>query len=199
MNNGVIYINIKIYMTKHLIVSLLLLHIITIPSGIEAQSWIRFKPDGQPFEVYVPGEMKNGEKKILTKVGELHPITWLYQAKADESNYLYSVSYVDYPEGTFHSDSTELIQELFKVSIETHISDLNGKLIYESESPYLSYPGILYRASYNNNKAVVKSRMILSGDRFYALQVYTLSEKSLNPDMDKFLDSFKITNSLKKH
>lgn len=161
---------------------------------VSAQTWVRFSPDNQPFEVYVPGEMKSGEKKLLTSVGELHPVTWLYQSKGEDPNYLYSVSYVDYPEGTFDSDSTDLISELFQISIETHIKDLNGQLVYKSDSPYLSYPGILYRASYNNNKAIVKSRMILFGDRFYALQVYTISEKSLNPDMDKFLSSFIIKN-----
>ena len=51
---------------------------------------------------------------------------------------------------------------------------------------------MMYRVSYNKNKAVAKSRMILAGDRFYALQVYTISEKSLNQDMDKFLNSFEI-------
>lgn len=162
-----------------------------------AQTWIRFSPDNQPFEVYVPGKMKSGEKKLLTDVGELHPITWLYQSKDEDSNYLYSISYVDYPEGTFHTDSTELIAEFFQVSIDTHLKDLNGKLVYKTEAPYLSYPGILYRASYNQNKVIVKSKMILAGDRFYALQVYTTSVKSMNPDMDRFLGSFAIRKNKK--
>lgn len=155
-------------------------------------TWKKFSPSGQPFEVMITGEMKNGEKKILTEVGDLHPITWMYQGTQDDPNFIYSVSYVDYPEGTFHPDSTELVNELFHASIESNITSLGGTLVYKSESPYSQYQGIIYRASYNDNKAVIKSRMILVKDRFYALQVYTLSEKSLNGDMDKFLNSFRL-------
>jgi len=162
-----------------------------------AQEWIKFQPTDQPFAVLVPGQMKNGEKKLITDLGELHPVTWIYEGKETENNYLFTVSYVDYPEGTFHRDSLELINELFDASIETHIDDLKGKLIYRSPGEYYSYPGVMYRASYNKNKAVVKSRLILAGDRFYALQVYTITPKSLNAEMDKFLDSFEILKTTK--
>jgi len=153
--------------------------------------WKPFTPKGQNFEISVPGEMKNGEKKLLTDVGEMHPVTWIYEGKGEDKNHLYLLSYVDYPRGTFHSDSTDLISELFKVSMETHIADLKGSVAYYSESPYGQSPGRIYRASYNDNKLVVKSRMILIGDRFYALQVYTTSEKSLNAGINQFLESFK--------
>jgi hypothetical protein len=153
--------------------------------------WKSFTPPGQHFEVTVPGEMKNGEKKLLTDVGEMHPVTWIYEGKGDDKNHLYLLSYVDYPSGTFHQDSTALIQELLQVSMETHVSDLNGALAYTSDAPYGQYLGIIYRASYNDNKLVVKSRMVLIGDRFYAIQVYTTSDKSLNADMNRYLESFR--------
>lgn len=158
-----------------------------------AQSpWITFTPTGQPFEVKSPGEMKNGEKNILTDMGYIRPVTWLYQGLDADPNYLYMVSYIDYPQGTFHRDSTNLMQELLNVSLETQLKDLAGTLVYKSEAPYRNHPGIIYRAAYNTNKAVVKGRIILVNERLYFLQVYTLSEKSLNHDMDKFLESFKI-------
>ena len=187
----------KSFMTSITLKYLFVSTCIFTTSLISAQTWVRFSPNNQPFEVYVPGEMKSGEKKLLTDVGELHAITWLYNSDGNDPNYLYSVSYVDYPEGTFHSDSIDLISEFFEISLQTHIKGLKGQLVYKSDTPYLSYPGLLYRASYNDNKAIVKSRLILSGDRFYALQVYTVSEKSLNPEMDKFLSSFEIKTKVK--
>lgn len=155
------------------------------------QEWHTFKPNGERFEISVPGEMKNGEKKLLTDVGEVHPVTWLYEGKADDKNNLYMISYVDYPDSTFHLDSIALISDFLKVSMETHLADLGGNLAYNSDAPYGLFPGIIYRASYNENKYVVKCRMLLIGNRFYALQVYTKSEKSLNSDMNRFLESFK--------
>jgi hypothetical protein len=155
------------------------------------QIWQKFIPPGQSFEVLSPGEMKNGEKSILTDIGSLQPVTWLHEGKAGDPNYLYLISYIDYAEGTFHQDSTDMIKALLDVSIETQVKTLSGDLVYQSEAPFGLHPGVVFRASYNNNKAVVKGKMILIRDRLYVLQVYTLSEKSLNPDMDIFLDSFK--------
>ena len=80
-----------------------------LPLTLVAQSWVKFSPAGQPFEITCPGEMKNAEKKLLTEVGEMHPVTWVYQGTDKESNYIYSISYVDYPDGSFHPDSTALI------------------------------------------------------------------------------------------
>jgi hypothetical protein len=156
------------------------------------KTWVNFAPPGENFEIEVPHEMKDGQKKILTEVGELKPTTWICQGQKGDQNHLYLVSYVDYPTDTFHPDSTALIRDFLQASLETHINDLHGTLTYQSESPYITHPGILYRASYNDNKHVVKSRVILIGDRFYAIQVYTNSEKSLNEDMNKFLYSFRL-------
>lgn len=171
---------------------ILLLFTLLSTFGYGQNEWKTFSPTDQPFEILVPGEMKSGEKKLLTDIGEVHPISWIYEGKnGKDPNYLYLVSYVDYPDGTFHPDSIDLVKELFKISMETHIKDLGGELVYESESPYNNFQGCIYRASYNKNKLVVKSRMILIKDRFYAIQVYTTSEKSLNSDMNRFLESFR--------
>ncbi len=155
------------------------------------QNWQKFTPSGQTFEIMSPGEMKNGEKNILTDIGSLQPVTWLHQGADGDPNYLYLVSYIDYPDGTFHEDSIEMIKELMDVSIDTQVKTLSGELVYQSDVPFGMYPGVVFRASYNKNSAVVKGRIILIRNRLYILQVYTLSEKSLNPEMDKFLNSFK--------
>ena len=163
-----------------------------VNQNIAQKQWQEFTPPGQQFKVLVPGTMTNGQKKILTDVGEMRPETWMCEGSGDDPNKLYLVSYVDYPAGTFHPDSTALIEELFQASLETHLKDLSGQLTYQTASNYNQNPGLFYRATYNDNKLVVKSRMLLIGDRFYALQVYTFSEKSLNDGMNKFLESFRI-------
>ncbi len=162
-------------------------------NSISAQeNWRVFNPNDRSFELLAPYPMKSGEKKLLTDVGELHPVTWICEGQKNDDNYLYLVAFVDYPNGTFHKDSISLINELFKVSMETHIADLGGELVYEADASLDYFKGKIYRASYNQNKLVAKCRMILVGDRFYTLQVYTLSEKSLNDKISKFLNSFKV-------
>ncbi|MBC7884296.1 MAG: hypothetical protein H7X99_02395 [Saprospiraceae bacterium] len=179
-------------MKQKYITLFLIIMVFSNSGGMLAQSvWKKFSPPDQPFEVMTPVVMKNGEKKILTDLGQLFSTTWMCQGEGDDPNFIYSLSYVDYPAGTFHADSTALIDDFFNISVDTNIKNLGGTLVYKSDLPYGPHPGVIYRASYNNNGAVIKSRMMLIGDRFYALQVFTLSEKSLNPEMDRFLNSFK--------
>lgn len=154
--------------------------------------WKQFTPDKQSFSVLSPSEMRAGEKKLLTDVGEMHPVTWMSEGGEDDPNYLYMVSYVDYPQGTFHKDSLDLIDDFLNESVDALIENLNGELIYSAPSDYGHYPGIIIRASYNENTLVLRARMLLVDDRFYALQVYTTKEKSLNDDAARFLNSFRI-------
>lgn len=163
-------------------------------SGLIGQSeWKSFGPSDQGFEIMVPGDMRDGQKKVLTDLGEIMPVTWMLEGKPSDSNFLYLLSYIDYPQGTFHPDSTEMLKEFFLEGLTTHIADLRGDLVYSTEAPYGSYPGILFRATYDNRKFVVKGRQILVDDRLYFLQVYTITQKSLNPDMDRYLESFRLT------
>jgi hypothetical protein len=159
---------------------------------IGQDQWEVFRPADQSFEILTPYPMKSGEKKLLTDVGEVHPKTWICEGKKEDDNYLYLIALIDYPDGTFHKDSVELVDELFKVSMDTHIQDLGGNLVYKADASLGFHKGLIYRASYNDNKLVAKCRLLLVGDRFYSLQVYTVSEKSLNDNISKFLNSFKV-------
>lgn len=160
-------------------------------------TWQKFSPPGQAFEVMVPGTMRDGQKKILTDLGEIRPVTWMLEGKPSDPNFLYLLSYVDYPEGTFHTDSTAMIREFFNAGLDTHVRDLKGELVYSTESPYGQHAGILFRATNDHRKLVVKGRQILAGDRLYFLQVYTIVQKSLNPEMDRYLESFRLTAGTK--
>ncbi|MBK9254807.1 MAG: hypothetical protein IPM42_04910 [Saprospiraceae bacterium] len=151
--------------------------------------WKKFSPDGHKFSLMAPGEMKYGEKNIITDVGPLKLITYLHQSKKDDPNHLYIINYVDYPEGTFHPDSTEVLNEFFDITISQNVKDLGGELVYKTEISSGTTPGQLYRVNYNKNSASLKSKIFLYGDRFYSLQVYSSMDKSLNADIDHFLNS----------
>jgi len=156
------------------------------------KGWNVFSAPGQNFEVLVPGTMRDGQKKVLTDIGAIYPVTWMCEGKPDEPNFLFLLSYIDYPESTFSPDSISMIREMFDTSIRTHIDDLKGDLVYSSASDHGELPGAIFRATYDQRKFVVKGRLILDGDRLYFLQVYTTTYKSLNADMDRFLDSFRL-------
>ena len=102
------------------------------------------------------------------------------------------VSYCDYPEGSIHSDSTDLVKEFFEVTVESALKSVKGELFYSSEINLGQYPGMLWRVNYQKGEATIKTKSYLVGRRYYSVQTITYREKGLNPFIDKFLDSFTL-------
>lgn len=155
--------------------------------------WITFRPQGKDFEVRVPGEMRDGQKKLLTDVGELFPTTWVYtDEKGQDPNFLYMVSVVDYPDLTFDPADVEFMDQFFEETIDQYIQDIQGEMVYHADMPMGFYPGKVFRAKWKNDEFVVRGRMVVVGDRFYMLQVYTETSQSLNHEAQLFLESLKV-------
>lgn len=153
--------------------------------------WIEYKAeDVMSFSVDVPGQMESTSKNIKTTVGELNAITYAYQGAAEDANYLYLINLVQYPEGTFPADSIDLIEEYLQNAALTSAEKVNGDLVYATElDENLSK---LFRIKYNDGDAVIKGKSYIRDDVFINLQVFTVKSKSLNNEMDYFLDSFKV-------
>jgi hypothetical protein len=143
-------------------------------------------------EWLAPGKMKDGMKRIPTVLGEIPQITWVYQPEDNHPNYLYLVSWIDYPSGTFSLDSIHVIHQLFEVSANTLVNDLKGELVYGTAQYDHSKPSYVFRVSFREGNQVVKGKMLLHNDRFYMMQVYTLKDNSLNNDIDRFLQSIRM-------
>jgi len=174
-----------------LFITILILMIFT--SCIYAQEeWQLNRASDRTCEWLAPGRMKDGMKRIPTALGEIPQITWVYQAEKEHPNYLYMVSWIDYPAGTFTTDSIHLIHQLFNVSAQTLADDLKGELVYGSLQEDNVRPAYIFRAAFKDGNHVVKGRMVLDKDRFYMMQVYTFKENSLNVNMDRFLQSLRI-------
>lgn len=182
---------------KQYILTLLFL-ICTLDMVCGQQDWTYFQPKDQSFELSVPCDLSAGEKKIVTDIGEMHPFTWACSGTEGDPNYLYMVSYVDYPTGTLHADSVELMKTLLDESMDALLKDIHASLDYKADSPYGHHNGIIFRAMIDKNKVVVKCRMLIVDDRFYAIQVYTPMDKSLNDDINRYLNSFRLKEKNQK-
>ena len=153
--------------------------------------WELFKSFDGKFKILIPGEMVKKENPIETKIGTLNYITFLHQSEEkDAENLVYMISYCDYPEYSIHSDSTELVKDFFETTVETAVESVDGELRYASEITLDDYPGRLWRVDYNEGKALIKTKSFLVKNRYYSIQVITLKDKSMNLEVDKFLDSF---------
>lgn len=168
-----------------------LLLLIVSPS-IDAE-WKEFISYEGRFRVLVPANMESGETDIDTELGPITYHTVYCQESGEEvDNYVYMVSYCDYPEFSMHSDSTELLKSFFDATIESATQSVQGELMYSSDITMKDYPGKIWRINYNDNDATIKTKAFVVGNRFYTVQTISLKNKGLNPSIDKFLDSFEL-------
>ena len=162
-------------------------------------SWDVFQSFDGRFKVLIPGEMVMKENPIKTEIGELNYITFLHQpTEKDPDNLVYMVSYCDYPKYSIHSDSTELVKDFFKTTVETAVESVEGELSYSSEITMNEFPGRLWRVDYNEGKGLIKTKSFLVKNRYYSIQVISLKEKGMNLQIDKFLDSFSLLSGDEK-
>lgn len=158
-------------------------------------NWSKFTPEDNSFEILTPGKMEKGIKHIMTDFGEQKIYTYLHKGSSESPECVYIINYVDYPEGTFPTDSTELIEDFFLESILEIKNSLGGNLVYQADQSTTYNSCKIYKINYNNGKAALKAKMFLVKDRFYSLQAFTTFEKSTIPELDKFLQSFKTLDN----
>ncbi len=166
-----------------------------------ASEWATFTNYEGKFRVRVPTLPDSPTEAVMrekvtarkTAVDTLYDHTFFLRLdEKDVQNVFYIVSYCDYPKGTFHTDSTELVKAFFDATIEGAVASVGGKLQYQSDILLNSYRGKLWRITYNGERAISKSKCYLVRDRFYMLTTIMKREKGLNPSADKFLDSFEV-------
>lgn len=148
------------------------------------------------FKVHAPGVLTEKVQTITTEVGELEYHRFFYQSPTDDAeNYIYMINYVDYPLGSLHSDSLELVQTLFETSKEAALENVAGELQYADQLNFYDYPAQIWRIDYNEGNAVLKTKVFFVKNRFYLLQVATTKPKRMNQSINQFLDSFQLLNS----
>jgi hypothetical protein len=159
---------------------------------LTALTWKEFKTYEGKFRVLTPtGEMTEKVKNIKTGLGEVAYHTFINRPEEKNPDCVfYVVNYCDYPKGTFPVDSTDLINEFLDETVNESVKAVGGVLTYQSDIQILTNKGKIWRVQYNGDRALIKSKCFLVGDRFYLVQTMMKKEKSMNPSADKFLDSF---------
>ncbi|MEL6719435.1 MAG: hypothetical protein AAFP82_12025 [Bacteroidota bacterium] len=159
---------------------------------LSLNDWTLYESKDKQFKILVPGELQEKIDTFQTDLGDLYYHTLYYQAAAETGNQVYMLSYCDYPEGTIHSDSTEILTDFFEETIQTAKFSINGDLMYQADRTLYGYPGKYWRIDYRDGKAVVKTKALIVKNRYYAIQVVATKEKHINPESDKFMESFRL-------
>ena len=155
--------------------------------------WIKVENIPGQFVIMSPGEMAENLDTIQTEVGNLvYHSSYYRDMSVDADNYLYLVSYVDYPEGTMSMDSMDLIQAFFDTTISAAVSSVDGELRYQDDILLNGFQGKFWRVDYKEGSKIIKTKAYLIGDRFYSIQTFCFKENFMNKASDQFMDSFRL-------
>ena len=161
-------------------------------SAMAQVDWNYHKIDTANFSIVVPGELKFSRQTMDLPIGQLNYEIYYSQAADTSENWLYQVSYCDYPIGTIHSDSTEFLKILFEENVKSSANAVIGDVVYEEDIAYKGYPGKIFKVHFANDGAAIKTRLYVIENRYYSISITGPRGKSLNRQVDKFLDSFRI-------
>ena len=90
-------------------------------------NWQWFTSEKGSFTILAPGELTERSDEVETAIGTLTYHTYLYKPESEDAdNFLYMVSFCDYPEGGMHSDSVELLKDFFDATVESSVFSVNG-------------------------------------------------------------------------
>jgi hypothetical protein len=179
-------------MFKAFLSTILLLLILSFTNT--RQDWQQVVPEGGNCSIAMPGNPKRIDKTINNRsYGELIAKIWAFQPeKGTDLNLAYMVSYTDYPEGTIHSDSVNILKDFYNSFIDGTINNVQGKLLSETIINLSGYPGREVRVDFKNGLALIRYRYFLVKRRLYMLQIIPLTENNFNTSINKFLDSFAL-------
>jgi len=155
-------------------------------------NWEPFTSEEGRFTVLSPGEMDLRVNALEVAIGELKYFTYFHQPADTLHNLLYQVSYCDYPKGTIHSDSVDFIPEFLEDNIKSSAESVSGELVYSDDISYYEYPGKLFKIFFSDGEGSIKSKIFIVGNRLYTVSAISMRNKSLNPMVDTFLESFRI-------
>lgn len=147
------------------------------------------------FRIETPGELQHAVDTVVTAVGEQLFHTYYFKVPEIEraENLIYVLSYVDYPEGALHQDSTELLTDFLASTEEAAAEALRGEVVYATDRIVENrFPGRIWRIDYKDGEASARTLAFLVGSRYYELKTFALTgSRGLSDASDKFFRSFR--------
>ncbi len=158
--------------------------------GYTQNVWYNLPTDTLGFNAFFPEKPIHVNQKLETELGDLLQETF-YISRDEGPVYVYQINFLEYPEGTIHSDSTDLLDEFYQETIWAAMEQFQGVLVYDNEISLKGFPGRLYRIDYNDEKLTLKVHCFVVRNRYYSVQV--IHNKGVKSNaVERFFNAFDI-------
>ncbi|HEY3291363.1 MAG TPA: hypothetical protein VGK87_14635 [Anaerolineae bacterium] len=158
-------------------------------SSSNNDGWTNFSSDKGQFTVRMPSEPKQSTQSVDTAAGKIDVA--LFTAVA--GNTAYVASYSDYPEAVMAgADPLKVLEG----AMNGAVTNIGGTLIDSKDVSLNDVPGKEFSANgkiANQGEGSMRGRLYLVKNRLYQLIVVGLKDQLPTADVDKYLQSFKLT------
>lgn len=159
----------------------------------ESRDWQLFQDIDGGFEVLIPGAWEHAVDTITTDIGALAYHTFYLNTPTDTAdNVFYMLSYVEYPEGSVHEDSLELVDELLTASQDEAVDRMKGELLFSTAKEIDFHAGRYWRIDYLDGQASVRTQAFVANTRYYAIQTISKARSGINKSTEKFFESLNV-------
>jgi len=160
---------------------------------VEVSDWKLTKAIDGSASVFAPRIMEVRIDSIETDIGEVITVHHILKQSTEYSpNFLFHLSYTIYPRGLIDPDSTAVVQDLLKTTVDNAVLMQNAELLYSSDKHYKDHHGVIWKTKYADGAYVMKSEAYFANDHLYMLQVGSLADVPTGEAVDHFFGSLKI-------
>jgi hypothetical protein len=161
------------------------------PEILPTKSWRSIEMKEGQCSVLMPFKPQKLVDTLNATIGQV--INYQYYAREDPTTFM--VSFWEYPQESLPMDSVDFVQDFFEATIAESLTSTQGSLVYQIKDDFFEWPSQLWRIEFGEPKKGIKARGILVRNRFYLIQVVSLTNNfTSNPYPERFIKSFKLNN-----
>jgi hypothetical protein len=183
----------RIFFKKGFLFLLCFSGVFGLHAGAQLPANKTFYPNGAGVVLTVPGgKMIEKTHEINTPVGNLMLNEFALDLTAQGQYFAFLFSYVDYPPGSMHQDSMDLLKDFFQIAKDESIFLMKGALMYESYGSWYGYPSYQWRINYKKDQYSIRNLSILAGSRYYLLRVVSSADIASGEIAQDFINSLRL-------
>lgn len=147
------------------------------------------------FKILTPMAMVHDVREVPTEMDVIQFHQYHIGSVADSTlSMAFVVDYYKMPKQGDGKDD-EYTRDFFENTIDQILTSLDGTLVYMDILHQPDSEVCIWKANYRDGKGVIRGHTVLSGDKYYGLQVFGLESDKPDQLMSKFLDSFKLLSN----
>lgn len=166
------------------------MYLINIHLQAQDVLWQWYSPPDSTYQVSIPaGEMTFSTDTISTAIGSLIYHKVMNKNDVNGRKIYTVISESTYPTGSLHSDSSSLLSDFWKTTVEQSTKNLGGKLIYKSDVRVGKWPAYKWKINFGEDKRMDNLGIFIE-NKFYLLQFSSLNTIKFTDIKERFFRSF---------